>query len=68
VPDEKALKADGRSIARIGFDPEQFSKLLPDQQRQFAYHLLRLFRGEGTVASEWEYVGLKVDLRPWKQD
>ena len=59
------LKAEGPSILRVGFDPAEFRKLLPDQQQQFAYHILRLFRGEGTAESEWGYMGLKVDLRPW---
>lgn len=65
MPDKHILKATEPSLLRVAWDPEEFRKLLPDQQQQFAYHILRLFRGEGTAESEWEFMSLKVDLRPY---
>ena len=63
------LKAEGPSILRIGFDPEEFRKLLPDQQQEFVrWHVVRVLTGKASAVEEWERMGLKVDLRPWKRD
>lgn len=65
MPDKHILKATEPSILRIGFDPEQIAKLHPTQVDDIAYHLARILRGEGSAASEWEHVGLRVSLTPW---
>ncbi len=65
MPDKRILKATEPSLLRVAWDPVEFRKLLPDQRRQFAYHIIRLFSGEGTAESEWAFMGLKVDLRPY---
>lgn len=60
------LHATGPSILRIGFDPAEFAKLLPDQQQEFVrWHVARVLRGESSAVDEWERLGLKVSLVPW---
>lgn len=66
--DRRSLKADGPSILRIGFDPEEFAKLLPDQQQEFVrWHVVRVLSGATSAVDAWENVGLKVDIRPWRE-
>lgn len=65
---ERTLRAAGPSVLRIGFDPEQWRKLLPDQRQEFVrWHVDRLLAGEPSAVEEWERLGLKVDLRPWRR-
>lgn len=65
---EPILKASGPSVLRIGFDPHQLASLRKEQVDDLAYHLIRVLRGEGSAVSEWEHLGLRVDLRPWRPD
>jgi len=62
----RILKATGKSVLRIGFDPNEIAKLRAEQRSDLAYHLARILAGEGSAESEWEHVGIKVDLRPWQ--
>lgn len=60
------LQAHGLSLLQIGFDPEQFAKLLPDQQQEFVrYHVARVLAGASSASEEWERLGLRVNLKPW---
>ena len=61
------LRASGPSVLRIGFDPSEIAKLGPEQVTDVVYHLAGILRGEGSAASEWGHIGMKVDLRPWGQ-
>lgn len=61
----KTLHADGPNILRIGFTPEQWRALLPDQRQQLFYHFNRVLSGETSAVSEWEFLGLRVDVKPW---
>lgn len=63
----RILKATQPSILRIGFDPAKVASLRPEQLKDIAYHLARVLAGQGSAEDEWLHVGLKVDLRPWKQ-
>jgi hypothetical protein len=64
---KSVVKATGPSILRIGFDPEKFAKLRPEQKTHVVYHLTRILEGEDSAVLEWEYFDMKVDLRPWQR-
>ncbi|GAA4015421.1 hypothetical protein GCM10022280_12700 [Sphingomonas swuensis] len=62
------LKAEGPSILRIGFDPAEFAKLLPDQRQELVrWHVARVLSGEESASEEWTRLGLRVELRPWEE-
>jgi hypothetical protein len=61
------VKATGPSILRVGFDPESFKALREAQKEHVVYHLTRILAGEGSAASEWEYLGMKVSVVPWER-
>jgi hypothetical protein len=60
------IKANGPSILRIGFDPQKFRSLSQSEQDHVVYHLTRLLSGEASAVLEWDHLGMKVDVVPWK--
>lgn len=58
------LRASGPSVAVIRFDTARTGAIRPEQRKQIAYHIARLIAGEGTAASEWEYFGISVEVKP----
>lgn len=61
------VKATRPSILRVGFDPEAFASLRTDEKEHVVYHLMRIFSGEASAVFEWDHLGMKVNLAPWKQ-
>ena len=52
----------GRSVARIRFDSSRLGLLRREQVDQLSYHVGRLLTGQGTARSEWEHLGLDIDV------
>jgi hypothetical protein len=58
------LKADGPSVAVIYFDALKVAALRRDQIDHLAYHVTRLLAGERTASTEWNYLGLTIEVEP----
>lgn len=61
-PRSSILKATGRSVARIRFDSQQLAFLRREQVDHLSYHFGRLLTGQGTARSEWEHLGLDIEV------
>lgn len=58
------LKAYGPSVAVIHFDALRVAALRRDEVNHLAYHVTRLLAGEGTASSEWQHLGLLIEVEP----
>jgi hypothetical protein len=58
------LKATGCSVAVIRFDADHIARLRREQVDHIAYHVARLLTGDPTAASEWEHLGLRIEVGP----
>ena len=61
-PRSSILRAMGRSVARIRFDSRRLSFLRREEVDQLTYHVARLLTGQGTARSEWEHLGLDIEV------
>jgi len=62
------LKAVGPSVAVIHFDALRVSSLRRDEVEHLAYHVTRLLTGQGTARSEWQHLGLMIEVEPDTDD
>ncbi len=58
------LRAKGPSVAVIRFDATRTAGLRREQVDQLAYHIARLLTGEDTADSEWQHLGLSIEVEP----
>lgn len=59
------LHAKEPSILRVGFDPQRFRSLRPEEKDGVVHHLMRVLEGERSAEMEWEHYGMRVRLDPW---
>ena len=61
---KRVLKAIGRTVALIRFDPARTGGMRGDERHHLAYHIGRLLTGETTAESEWEHFDIAIEVEP----